>query len=94
MAASRIFPLAFIFAAALFDNSLQARQSLRTGEDIHRGVPWNWRAKARMTFRRPFLRPVGVEPTTFSSGGQRSIQLSYGREWNRKITQFSDLAIH
>ena len=69
MAASRIFPLAFIFAAALFDNSLQARQSLRTGEDIHRGVPWNWRAKARMTFRRPFLRPVGVEPTTFSSGG-------------------------
>ena len=61
MTASHIFPLAFIFAA-LFDNSLQARQSLRTGEDIHRGVPWNWRAKARMTFRRPFLRPVGSNP--------------------------------
>jgi len=64
------FPIAFIFAAALFDNSLQARQSLRMGEDIHRGVPWNWRAKARMTFRRLLLRPAGVEPATFSSGGR------------------------
>ena len=70
MAASRIFPLAFIFAA-LFDNSLQARQSLRTGEDIHRGVPWNWRAKARMTFRRPFLRPARLELATYGSGDQR-----------------------
>ncbi len=31
------------------------------------------------------LRPAGVEPTTFGSGGQRSIQLSYGRERSPKL---------
>ena len=43
--------------------------------------------RKRLNFLGNLVRPAGFEPAAFGSGGQRSIQLSYGR----KACVYSDL---